>query len=136
MFASSSNTSTGVCQAPLANDEFSPHFAKLNQIMGTPGLWPEGADSPSEDSFRWASVVLKKFQEYDFAPTRIVASAEGGIAICFISGDKYSDIECLNSGGILGVNSDRINSPVAWEIDYNDRAIAESVARIRDFLNG
>jgi hypothetical protein len=31
----------------------------------------------------------------DLLPTRVVASAEGGVAICFMNDDKYADIEFL-----------------------------------------
>lgn len=115
-------------------NEFAGHFAKLLEIKSEATLWPEGAERPAFDSIAWAELILRRLQLDALLPTRIVASAEGGIAICFVRGDKYSDIECLNSGAILGVTSNRRDRPVVWDVEPNASGIARASSKIRRFL--
>ncbi|PWT80591.1 MAG: hypothetical protein C5B44_05170 [Acidobacteria bacterium] len=133
-FSRSSNASTGSYYFIGTVDGFTPHFAKLDEIKTNPRLWPADAEQPEEVATTCAGIVLNKFREYNLVPSSVVASTEGGIAICLINGNKYADIECLNSGAILGVTSNRRDVPVAWEVEATDHAIALSIARIRDFL--
>jgi hypothetical protein len=135
-FRRSSNAATTKNYVVDTADEFAPFFAKLDEIDVNDRLWPENADRPTNEALAGAKVVLQKFREFDLLPSSVVASAEGGVAICFINNDKYSDIECLNSGEILGVNSNRRDIPIAWEIGLSDHAIEVSVSQIRDFLHG
>jgi hypothetical protein len=115
--------------------ELAPHYAKLKRIESDPSLWPAEAEGPSPDAVKWACLVLQQLESGALPPTRVVASAEGGVAICFVQGDKYSDIECLNSGTILGVLSDGRGRPTVWEIEPSPGAIAWAVDRIRFFLD-
>ena len=113
---------------------FDHHFAKLQAIRNDPSLWPDGAEKPSDYAIAWASTMLEQLLIDELPPTRVVASAEGGVAICFVNGDKYADIEFLNSGEILGVVSNRRDRPLAWEVDANSAGMAGACARIRDFI--
>jgi len=115
--------------------EFATHFEKLKAITNTPSLLPEDAEAPSEAAHNWALVALQQFQEDELAPTRVVASAEGGIAICFVRGDKYADLECLNTGEILAVTSNRYNRPTVWEIRESSHEMSRASARICRFLD-
>lgn len=115
--------------------EFAGHYAKLNKIAVTPALWPEHTDRPNDAAIQWARFALQQFEEDSLIPTRVVASAEGGVAICFVDGNKYADIECFNTGGILGVTSNRRDRPSVWEILADAGEIARASARIRLFLD-
>jgi hypothetical protein len=97
-------------------------------------LWPEGTEAPSNVAIAWAHLVLQQLQTDGLLPTRVVASAEGGVGICFIDGSKYADIECLNSGAILGVTSDKRHRPIVWEVQQDAREIARAAQRIREFI--
>ena len=116
--------------------EFANHFDKLEAIEKDRSLWPEGADAPSDLAITWALAVLQQLKADNLPPTRVVASAEGGVAICFVSGNKYVDIECLNNGAILGVTSNRRDRPTAWEIEPSVSNLTRASLRIRDFLKG
>jgi hypothetical protein len=129
------DSSTGICYVPDSVDQFADHFIKLAKILTTPSLWPEGAEGPSESAGRVARLVLSQFKEFDLVPTKVVASAEGGVAICVVRGERYSDVECLNSGEILAVNSDKKNLPDVWEIKRETNDLALSLSRIRTFVN-
>jgi hypothetical protein len=116
-------------------DEFSPHVQKLIAIESDEKLWPEGAEGPTQVAINSAWEVIGHLKSKGFPPTKIVASGEGGVAVCFVSGDMYADIECLNSGAILGVTTNRRDRPNAWEIDETPGGIEAATHRISQFLN-
>lgn len=114
---------------------FSAHFEKLLAIQTDATLTPDGADQPSPIAIGWAKSILLHLQGQAMLPTKVVSSAEGGVAICFVSGDCYSDIECLNEGSILGVISNRRDRPIVWQIGPNQREFARASTRIREFFH-
>jgi hypothetical protein len=107
----------------------------LLAVKDKPSLLPDGAEKPSDYAIAWASAMLEQFLADELPPTRVVASAEGGVAICFVNGNKYADVEFLNTGEILGVVSNRRDRPVAWEVGANSAGMAGASARIREFLD-
>jgi hypothetical protein len=113
--------------------EFAAHLSKLRKLAIDASLWTD-AGPPSDLATAWARLVLDQLQSEKLMPTRVVASAEGGVGICFVDGIKYADIECLNSGTILGVISDKRARPVVWEVEQNARGIARATERIRQFI--
>jgi len=115
--------------------EFATHFEKLDAVANTPALWPEGVEGPTDVVYKGALEALQQLQEDEVAPSRVVASAEGGIAICFVLGDKYADLEFLNTGEVLGVTTSRHDRPVVWEIGEGSDKFARASARISRFLN-
>jgi hypothetical protein len=121
---------------PTSNKQFAQYFAKLDALGTDKNLLVEGTDPPSSLTLAFARAILRQLETEALEPDRVVASAEGGVAICFVHGSKYSDIECLNSGEILGVISNRRDHPFAWEVDPSAGGIAQATARIRDFIGG
>jgi hypothetical protein len=117
-----------------SRSKFSVHFDKLDALAMDPTLLVGRSEAPSILTLVRARAVLHQLQTEDLEPTRVVASAEGGVAICFVSGDKYSDIECLNTEEILGVISNRRDRPIVWQIEPSASGFARAAARIRDFL--
>jgi hypothetical protein len=118
----------------IDEDSFSDHYAKLDDISHDESLWPIGVEAPNYRSIELAKIVLQEFENISCSPDRVVASAEGGVAICFVNGNRYSDIECLNSEIILGVVSDRNARPVVWEIDQGPRGIPQASRWISRFI--
>lgn len=114
---------------------FFEHFLKLAQLQTRRDLWPDDAEPPSYTAILYAQTVLAELSLDRLVPSSVVASAEGGVAVCFVKGNNYSDIECLNNGSILGVTSNRRERPTVWEIDADPAAIAGACSRIRKFLN-
>ncbi len=114
--------------------EFAPHFAKLRRLETDGSLWPEEVEAPSTDSLLWARLILQRFAEIGVSPNKLVASAEGGTAICLVDGNRYADIESLNSGVILGVLSDKRNRPIVWEVEQSADGIARAVDRVCEFV--
>lgn len=111
------------------------HSAKLKALESDRSLLPFGAPPPSDIALLFARVVLDYLKELDLSPDRVIASAEGGVALCFEEGERYADIECLNTGEILGVLSNRRDRPDVWEIEQSARSIASAASRIEGFFS-
>lgn len=60
-----------------------------------------GAEAPNESALSAAGGVLNILNELDLLPSRIVASADGGVSLVFLIPGGYVDIECFNEGDIL-----------------------------------
>jgi hypothetical protein len=118
------------------NKRFAAHFEKLDLLLTDRTLLDGCSEPPSSFALGRARAVLHQFETEDLEPTRVVASVEGGVGICFVQGDKYADIECFNAGEILGVVSNRRDRPNIWKVEPSAVGFAEASARIRNFLGG
>jgi hypothetical protein len=118
----------------ISNRQFISHILKLAEISSNKLQLSEGTEEPSKIAIQIANLVIKQLEKSEFPPAEIVPSAEGGVAFCFIDGDRYADIECLNSGEILGVTTNRRDRPSVWEIQLNQSEIARATERIRSFI--
>ena len=114
--------------------DFVRHFSKLRAIQVDSDLWPEGADGPQHQAISSAATVLEELEDKGLVPSRVVATVEGGIAICFVRGDIYADIECFNDGSILGAISNGKDRPLVWEVDPGSGDIAPATDRIKKVL--
>ncbi len=90
-----------------------------------------GADAPSETSRTVAARILGLLESVAFPPARIVPSAEGGVGFCFAEGDRYADIECLNSGEILGAIYRGREEPKVWELEGTEQSIKQAIQQLR-----
>jgi len=118
--------------------EFAPHFSKLARLSFDRVLWFSPDTPPSDISRNAAGRLLQMLEEKFLVPSRIVATAEGGIAISFVDGEKYADIESTNVGLILGVVSNRksgTGGASAWEIDPSPAGISEAFDRVQNFFH-
>ena len=119
---------------------------KLNTLSGdlqrkiklTGNLRPNwdtyGAEPPDAEAVNTALEVLVSLEHERFLPSDAVASTEGGVALCFVAGDRYADIEILNSGEILAVTVTGQQDPYVWEVGKNTRAFSEAIERIRNHI--
>lgn len=114
---------------------FSEHRQKLGMLESDPSLAGE-ADAPNAFSIAWAEILLDQLERMQFVPTRVVASAENGIALCFVAGGRYADVECLNSGEIMAVTSERGEEPEVWTVPQSIGALTDTLLRIRNFIRG
>lgn len=89
---------------------------------------------PTQWALDRARELLHRLEIDGLDPVKITSAADGGVAICFANREKYSDIEFLNSGDVLGVISNRRDHPIVWEIEPSPSGFAQALARIRDFL--
>lgn len=121
-------TTLGYTSSPA----FEKHFSKLAEIMQAP---VEGREPPSHIARTWARLILEQLQASEFEPTKVTASADGGITICFVRGDLYCDLECLNNGDVLGVTTNRQDRPTVWTINSDFGSVPRAVDRIRQYLH-
>lgn len=105
------------------------------QLSGVAVLRPNwdsyGAEVPNDRAKEVAERVLDLLRHSWFPPTRVVASSEGGIGICFVQGDKYADLECFNTGEIVAVSYRGMEEPHVWEVPIQTENITEAIDRIR-----
>lgn len=114
---------------------FAEHALKLKELQTDSLLLPEGAEAPTDMAMEWAQLVFDQLIRAELLPTKVVASAEGGVAYCFVAGDKYADIECLNSGALLGVTTNKRDRPFVWEIDPSANGIVRACETVEQFLS-
>lgn len=108
---------------------------KLDQFGRLPLNWDSyGAEPPNTVVRKRAEDALRVLYRLNSEPSRLAASAEGGITISFFQGKKYGDIEFFNSGEILALTSDRTGTPEVWAVTSDDVALANVLERIRDFV--
>ena len=86
---------------------------------------------PNELSENNAKTVLEKMKELEIIPKYMEPTVEEGISISFKNEDKYADIECFNSGEILGIISDK-NGEFVWNV--KDLGLIQSILKIKEFI--
>jgi hypothetical protein len=93
-----------------------------------------GANPPSADAVQASKSILSKLYEALIRPTTIVPSAEGGVSIYFVNGDRSAYVENYNDGSQALVMYDRQGSVQVLEIG-TEIALAEVGARIAAYLD-
>jgi hypothetical protein len=93
------------------------------------------APKPNLAARESARHVLEILNGHNRLPTAVVPSAEGGVGFAFSGkANRYADIECLNSGEMLAVISDRVSEPEVWTIGI-ESTLADTIERISTFLD-
>lgn len=119
--------------APPLQVKMDAYMTRLNSLINEPVDWDgNGAESPNEVSVSNGRRVLGILNEMAFEPTGVAPSAEGGVGISFVRGNKYADIECFNSGELWAVVSDRVHTPDVWRVEVS--TIRASLEKIREHV--
>lgn len=114
---------------------FSKCIQRLESLRSLQKNWDSyDTEPPNSTALYWSQVVLETLLSINFPPSHISASAEEGVNISFICDDKYADIECLNTGEILAVNSNRRDYPDVWQVNPSREDIKRSLEKIRAYL--
>lgn len=117
-----------------AERTFAEYQSKLAEVRRYEDGWDSyDAPAPNERAITQAKQILEQLRQANLTPDAVEASAEGGIGICFMDGDKYAHFECFNDGEITGVVYQGQNEPVVWEAQSAD--ITDSIERIRDYFS-
>lgn len=118
-------------------DSLAKFLADIESLRGLPHDWNGyGSERPNETAIYNARSVLMALADSELAlfPDRVVPSAEGGIAICFVADERYADIECFNSGDAAGVvKTFDMTIFDVFSIDIQHGA-GEVLSKISDFL--
>jgi hypothetical protein len=112
-----------------------PKFESLNERLAEMTAlevdWDTyGAKPPSKRALSMAGEILLILRGMSLLPTKVVPSSEGGVSICFIEGDRYADIECLNTNETLAVTYRGTDEPVVWEVRHNQDGLRDAIERI------
>ena len=118
-----------------ANDSYLNLSTELKNLEKLPIGW-DGYDAaaPNEIATYWCQEVIEVLEKSNLLPTGLTPSVEGGVGVYFQKGNNYADIECLNTGTIIAVMSDRRHDPIVWEIEHSRSHIKEAVETISAFL--
>lgn len=109
---------------------------RLSEVSTLDGNWDSyGADAPSDNAVAHARSILSVLSHLDYPPSAVDPSAEGGICISFVAGDRYGDIECFNSGEILAVFIKADGDPTVWPLGTDEESVRDAAAVIKSFIN-
>jgi hypothetical protein len=110
---------------------------KLFDLASLKSNWDTyGAPAPNKTALENAVRILEHMKPFDLALANIVPSAEGGVGFCFVSGDRYADIETSNDGELIGVRYTGMHTPVVIEMDGTDASIEAALEQIRNHVRG
>jgi len=97
-----------------------------------------GSPAPSPNAIEAADRILNALQTIFLRPTRILPSAEGGVAITFLSASQNRAVmEALNNGErfILLYDLNGNNETIEWQITDPSSSMA-LLERLRNHLRG
>jgi hypothetical protein len=90
-----------------------------------------GAEAPNDTARTLAAKILDALEADSLPPSRVMPSAEGGIAISFVEGENRAEIEIYNTGEIAAATYAAQSEPVAWELKNTDSALTNAIIDIR-----
>jgi hypothetical protein len=111
--------------------------AKLSSMRTLSDNWNGyGSAAPNRDAIRNAEGVINILHQKGYEAHRISPSADEGIAISFLKGERYAFIECYNDGDIAAAVFQKQGEPVTWDCGGSDSELTETIERIFEYLNG
>ena len=75
-----------------------------------------GAEPPSADAIRASQEILEDLAEAQILPSTIVPSAEGGVSIYFMTGNRTVYVESYNQGSQALVMYDQLGNTEVLEV--------------------
>jgi hypothetical protein len=124
---------SGLTVRPFAHSNgLTRTIASIQELASSTPSWA-GHDvaPPNRVAIALAKSIAVILFNDGLTPDRVVASGEGGIALCFIQDTIYVDIECLNEGEILvGMRNQESGETDVWSFDMSQA----SIDRITDVL--
>jgi|GEM_PF-248932 len=111
---------------------------EVESLLKLPKGWDGyAAEPPNKVALEKGRIILDVSMALEFLPSCVSPSAEGGIGISFLNGQKYADIECFNTGEVAALISnrgDKNREPEVWEVHAKENEIEISLKKIRDYL--
>jgi hypothetical protein len=125
-------------EAKDAFPEWNKWFQKVEQALLLEEGW-NGDDAPAPEvvAALQATMLLKAMRRADYQPTRIAASAMGGIAITRKVGNKKVLVEFYNDGRVYYLFSDRSSGNMDVKALLLDQdSLTRFIALMREYLDG
>jgi hypothetical protein len=103
--------------------------------LGLTPEWPaESVAVPGDRARRAAECSLGRLADSGLRPDRVFPSLDGGVALAFAAGDRYAEVEFLDSGEVLATCSAADGDGVhIWPV-HSD--LTGTLDRIASFLAG
>jgi hypothetical protein len=129
---------TKTANEPTSTEPWDQWFKKLYACFDLDEGWNGDCSPPPQDVAIYnASVLLKVLRDAQYEPTRIAASAMGGVAITRKVGNRKVLVECYNDGRVYFLFSDRASGSMDVKPLSLDRgSLTTFIASMREFLNG
>jgi hypothetical protein len=116
-------------------DRIAPFEWKLASFGVTTGPWTSrGWDPPNASALEAARDALGILRELNLVPDTVVATAKGGIGICFSRGGLFGSIEFLNSGDVVLLKLGA-GSLTAVPVEPSPLGIRDGFVDLRQFFN-
>ncbi|HYA40601.1 MAG TPA: hypothetical protein VEF34_04830 [Syntrophobacteraceae bacterium] len=96
----------------------------------------QGSAAPNAYAIRNAEEVIELLHQKGLAAHRISPSADEGVAISFLKGDRHALIECYNDGEIAAAIYQNHGEPETWECGSSRDELNETIDKIDEYLNG
>jgi hypothetical protein len=93
-----------------------------------------GAAKPEKHSIEAADRFLQRLFAELFMPSRVIPSAEGGMAVYFSSDNKTAYLEYRNSGEVILAMFDDHSDPIIVELTKDDADESRAVSFIRSYI--
>lgn len=125
-------------EAKTASPDWNKWFQKVEQALILEEGWNgDDAPPPEFDAALHASRLLEAMRRAGYHPTRIAASAMGGIAITRKVGNKKVLVEFYNDGRVYYLFSDRSSGSMDVKPLLLDQdSLTKFIASMREYLNG
>jgi hypothetical protein len=93
-----------------------------------------GAAKPEKHSIEATGRFLQRLFAELFMPSRVIPSAEGGMAVYFNSENKTAYLEYRNSGEVILAMFDDHSDPIIVELTEDDADESRAVSLIRSYI--
>ena len=112
---------------------FAELYERLDRLAELREDWDTyGAPLPNRSSISNARSILALFEKAYLTPAKVVPSAEGGVGIVFVRGERCADVECLNDGDVLAAKYTGEGEPEVWEVKTRSEAVDEVRRHLQD----
>jgi hypothetical protein len=110
---------------------------QLDEMRSLAHDWNSYGSAPPNALAIWNTTnILENLNRIDFAPTNIAPSAEEGVVVSFVKGDRYAVIECYNDGEILAAFSEGARDPEVLVVGDSKQDLMETIDRANAFIEG
>jgi hypothetical protein len=136
-FTSTTSRRGAVCTAAVARpleagNRIAALCEEVDEMRWLQPDWNGYASEPPNEFGRDLAKQILLTATNILVPNRVAPSAQGGVGICFYRGNKYADVECLNTGEILATTSDGTGRPQVWEVKPSE--VKGALERLGQFI--
>jgi hypothetical protein len=111
-------------------------LSRLDDLRRLENNWNNrGAPAPSEEALPAAALFLQVMRSKCQFPSRIAASAVGGVGITLRRGDRIAYVEFYNTGTACALLCDEVSEGETFRVAVNAHSFVEAIGRMEAFLH-